>query len=107
MAKQSTLITVDGQSGGQQPAPVRIGLVGCGFATEQLHLPRLSRMAEFRVEAVADVDADALTRVAQRFGVPRRYGSVRELAADPSVEAGTHTATASTKGSAASSRTLP
>ena len=88
MAKQSTLITVDGQSGGdQQPAPVRIGLVGCGFATEQLHLPRLSRMAEFRVEAVADVDADALTRVAQRFGVPRRYGSVRELAADPSVEA--------------------
>ena len=45
-------------------------------------------MAEFRVEAVADMRTRTLcARVAQRFGVPRRYGSIRELATDPSVEA--------------------
>ena len=67
--------------------PVRIGFVGCGFAAEHRHLPTLARLPGLRVEAVADLDEAAATRLAERFGIERRYTSARELAEDPAVEA--------------------
>ena len=67
--------------------PVRIGFVGCGFAAEHRHLPTLARLPGLRVEAVADLDEAAATRIAEQFGIERRYASARELAEDPAVEA--------------------
>ena len=66
---------------------VRIGLAGCGFAAEHRHLPTLMRSGALTVEAVADVDVNARTRIGARFGIERRYESADLLAADPAVEA--------------------
>ena len=67
--------------------PVRIGLVGCGFVAEHRHLPTLARLPGLHVEAVADIDEAAAGRVAERFGIARRYASAAELGEDPAVEA--------------------
>jgi predicted dehydrogenase len=68
-------------------APVKLGIVGCGFVAEHRHLPTLRRLPEIHVEAVADADRDRCERVAARFGVPYRYDSVHALLERPEVEA--------------------
>lgn len=65
----------------------KIGLIGCGFATRDRHLPALQRVAEAEVIALADVDPDSLNHVADHWRVPRRYLSAGELIKDRAVEA--------------------
>jgi len=65
---------------------VRIGIVGCGRATEDLHLPALRRVRGAEVAALADTDTDRLRRVAECFGVPGRFESVEDLLAGTEVE---------------------
>ena len=67
--------------------PLGVGLIGCGFATEDRHLPAMSRIAEVEAVALADVEASVLSQVAERFGIGRRYPDAGELIADPGVEA--------------------
>lgn len=64
-----------------------IGIVGCGRATETLHLPALRRVGRARVVAVCDEDPSALERVAAAAGVTRRYTILEELLDDPAVTA--------------------
>jgi predicted dehydrogenase len=66
---------------------LRVGLVGCGHAGENLHLPSLRGHQSVRVVAVADVDGDRARAVAARFGVERHYDSAADLIADPAVDA--------------------
>ncbi len=67
--------------------PLRIGIVGCGFAAQDRHLPAISRLSEVDCVALADVDRATLGKVADRWRVPRRYLDAAQLARDPDVEA--------------------
>ena len=53
--------------------PLRVGIIGCGFATRDRHLPAIGRIDEVEVVALADLDAAVLAEVAGRSGVARRY----------------------------------
>ncbi len=66
---------------------LRLGIVGCGRVTRQLHLPALRFVPALKVVAVADVDAQRLNAVADDFQIPRRCTDARELFEDPKVDA--------------------
>jgi len=66
---------------------VRLGVVGCGRVTESRHLPALGASREFEVVALSDVDDARLGRVADRFGVEKRYRDYRELIAGGNIDA--------------------
>jgi len=65
---------------------LRIGIVGCGRVTQQLHLPALQVMEGVSVVALAELEPQRLARVAGKFGITRRYPSHRELVADELVD---------------------
>lgn len=66
---------------------VKLGVIGCGRATETLHLPALRYLPDAEVLAVADIDSDRLQRVADRFHIAHRYGDFQTLLKNPSLEA--------------------
>ena len=65
---------------------LRLGIVGCGRATESLHLPALIGVPDVEVVALSDVDDAALARVADRHHVSRRFSDPRALVEDPSID---------------------
>jgi myo-inositol 2-dehydrogenase / D-chiro-inositol 1-dehydrogenase len=69
------------------PRETRIGVIGCGRIAGLRHLPALSRQPDARVVAVADVHAERLARLADEFGIERRYSAHEHLLADPEVDA--------------------
>ena len=68
-------------------APLRLGIVGCGWVALDRHLPALAHVREVTVVALADVDPDALARTAALAPAARRFSSAEALADDPTVEA--------------------
>jgi myo-inositol 2-dehydrogenase / D-chiro-inositol 1-dehydrogenase len=70
-----------------RPAPVSVGLVGCGEVARRFHLPALARLPEAVVTAVADPDPAALSAAAERFAIPKRYEDPAALLADGSIDA--------------------
>ena len=68
-------------------APVRVGLIGCGRVALERHLPALESLSSARVVAVADVDANQLAMVADRFQIVRRATDFRTLVDDPEIDA--------------------
>ena len=71
----------------QENSPVRIGIIGCGRATQTLHLPALRFVPEAEVVALSDPDADALTAAAQLANVSNCEADYRSVLDMPSVEA--------------------
>jgi predicted dehydrogenase len=67
-------------------ARLRVGFVGCGRATQNLHLPGFRHLADWQVIAAADNDEGRLNVGANRFGIPRRYNDYQSLLADPNVD---------------------
>jgi predicted dehydrogenase len=74
--------------GRQKPGgvPIRIGVVGCGRAALQLHLPALARIPGVSVTALADVDPAGLRAAGEKWGVAQRYTDYGSLVVDPSVD---------------------
>src|ERR1700733_10110576 len=68
-------------------ARLRLGFVGCGRATQKLHLPGFRHLADWEVIAAADTEEGRLNAAANRFGIPRRYLDYQALLADPDVDA--------------------
>ena len=66
---------------------VKIGLVGAGTVAEFGHLPALCLLPEVEVVAVADIDRERAKTIAQRFKVPKVYGSFQELLNEPCLDA--------------------
>src|SRR5262249_30317970 len=64
-----------------------VGIIGCGYGAENLHLPVLASLPGLRVVALADVDAERLRRVGDRFSVHRRYHDYETLLRDAEVDA--------------------
>jgi myo-inositol 2-dehydrogenase/D-chiro-inositol 1-dehydrogenase len=65
---------------------LRVGFVGCGRATQNLHLPGFRHLTDWQVIAAADSDEARLNVTANRFGIPRRYQDYQPLLADPDVD---------------------
>lgn len=65
---------------------LKVGIVGCGRATEELHLPSIQHLKDVEVVALAEVELDRLNRVADRFSIKRRYAQYNDLLNDPSVK---------------------
>lgn len=78
-------------SGGRRSAGaaplLQLGIVGCGSLVRGRHLPALRHVPGIAVAAVADLDARSAAEVAATFGVPRRYATAEELAADSELDA--------------------
>jgi myo-inositol 2-dehydrogenase / D-chiro-inositol 1-dehydrogenase len=66
---------------------MKLGLIGCGWVTETLHLPALREVGTADIIAVADGDPDRLRRVADRFQVQRRHTDYLTLLDDSAIEA--------------------
>ena len=59
--------------------PIRLGIIGCGRATQAHHLPAINATGAFRVEAVADIDEEKARRTAHASHAQRWFNSYREL----------------------------
>lgn len=72
---------------GKGNIPVKLGIIGCGWVTETLHLPALHRVKHVEVVAVADGDPERLNRVGELFQVQRQHADSRAILDDPAIEA--------------------
>lgn len=63
-----------------------VGFVGCGRATETLHLPAIAQVTGLRAVAVADIDADRMAAVTRADPLLRPHATVEALVADPAVD---------------------
>ena len=66
---------------------INLGIIGCGWQTEQAHLPVLSRLPGIRPVAACDILTERLERVQRRFGIQRVTPDWTEIMADPSIDA--------------------
>ena len=52
-------------------SPIRLAMLGCGFAAQQIHIPRLLRLGDhFQITAVADVNPEAARQAAEKADCP-------------------------------------
>jgi myo-inositol 2-dehydrogenase/D-chiro-inositol 1-dehydrogenase len=65
---------------------LRIGLVGCGRAAIDLHLPAIARVGGLRVVVAADPDAAALATAVRSAPDVRGYDDPRRVIDDPGVD---------------------
>jgi predicted dehydrogenase len=63
-----------------------IGVVGCGRAAVDLHLPALQKLSEARVVALADPDSAALHAAAERYDITGRTADVAGMLAMPGID---------------------
>ena len=73
-------------SRGRRPR-LKIGLIGLGRLGRVYARDLSTRLAETRLTAVADPNAELAASIAEEFDVPRSYTDARELMADPDVDA--------------------
>jgi len=66
--------------------PLSLGLIGCGWVTENRHLPALQGLPEVRIAALVEINPERLTHVADRFHIERRYSDFLALLEDPVIE---------------------
>lgn len=67
---------------------VGIGIIGCGKASQALHLPALMQIpGQARVIALCDTSAAVARTVAARHGIPRWTTDLATLLAEPQVDA--------------------
>jgi predicted dehydrogenase len=67
---------------------MRIGVIGLGEAAQVVHLPLLSSLPElFEVRSCCDLSPQLTSRVADRFGIPRRYLDSSALIAAGEIDA--------------------
>jgi inositol 2-dehydrogenase len=66
---------------------LNVGLIGLGRLGRVYARDLSARIEETRLRAVADIDRDLASRIAEEFDVPRAFGEPLELIADPGVDA--------------------
>lgn len=65
----------------------KIGFVGAGYMSQMAHLPNFSQIPECEIVALAELRPQLREKVADKFGIPKRYSSHKELAEDEEIEA--------------------
>ncbi len=68
-------------------APVRVGVVGCGGASQIIHLPILSRNPKVELRAVCDIDIRKASVIANRFSIPHVFGEIEEMVSHVELDA--------------------
>ena len=64
-----------------------VGIVGCGEATQILHLPSLHQLHEqFQVKALCDLSQTVLDGVGKQWGIAQRYLNYQDLLTQPDIE---------------------
>ena len=59
---------------------IRLGIIGLGQAAQILHLPNLEKLSEdFRLTAVADISAQLVSYIGDKYMVPNRFSDGAEL----------------------------
>jgi predicted dehydrogenase len=66
---------------------VRIGIVGAGTNTREVHIPKLRGIPGVEIVAVANRTRESGAAVALRFGIARVHDRWQDLVADPGVDA--------------------
>ena len=66
---------------------INLGIIGCGWITNTIHLPVLRRLEGVRLYAACDTRDERLRLVERVFGIPRLYDEWSRLVADPEVDA--------------------
>lgn len=66
---------------------VRLGVVGCGWLAERVHLPALARLQGVRVVALSDPDPDRLAHVRPLASGAACHATPGPLLADPAIDA--------------------
>jgi predicted dehydrogenase len=66
---------------------VRLGMIGCGFMGQAVHLPSFVANKNCQVTALSDMNEDLCRRVAEKFGIPKRYAKAEDLLADNELDA--------------------
>jgi len=64
-----------------------LGIIGCGRAAQQFHLPALRFVPAIKVTALADVDLSRVESAARQFPNARRYSEADKLLADAELNA--------------------
>jgi predicted dehydrogenase len=58
---------------------IKVGLIGSGFISEEVHLPVWSKLPNVKVTAICDKDEKKLRETARRFKVPKGYSDLTEM----------------------------
>ncbi len=67
---------------------MKVGVVGLGEVAQIIHLPILQAMPDrYEIGAICDVSPGLLQTVGDMYGVDRRYEDVRDLVAQPDLDA--------------------
>jgi myo-inositol 2-dehydrogenase/D-chiro-inositol 1-dehydrogenase len=66
---------------------LKLGIIGCGWATGNLHLPALRRIPGYAVVALADRDLQRAQELGGRFDIRRCCADASEVIADAEVDA--------------------
>jgi len=66
---------------------ITLGIIGCGWVTETLHLPVVRQLDGIRLHSACDALDGRLRLVERRFGIPRLYSDWTGLIADPDLDA--------------------
>ncbi|BCA55527.1 inositol 2-dehydrogenase [Nitrospira sp. KM1] len=66
---------------------IRIGFVGCGRVTEQLHLPALKSLQGMKIVGLADMDPEALHRASRHVDAEYRFTDYQDLLKVDSIDA--------------------
>ncbi|MDR0787612.1 MAG: Gfo/Idh/MocA family oxidoreductase [Gemmatimonadota bacterium] len=68
------------------PNTARVAILGTGSIAQVTHLPILKRLPGVEIAGLSDVDRSRARTLADRFGVPRVYGTPEEIWKDPAVD---------------------
>lgn len=66
---------------------INIGVIGCGWHAETVHLPVLHRLGGVRLHSACDTRNDRLRLVERVFRIPRLYQDGTDMIADPDLDA--------------------
>ncbi len=66
---------------------VKVGIVGAGANTRDVHIPKLREIPGVEIVAVANRTRESGADAARRFGIPRVHDRWQDLVADPGVDA--------------------
>lgn len=66
---------------------VKLGLIGCGWAVNDLYAPAFQFLEKGELVAVMDIKEERAKHVQERFKVPRRYTRLDDIVNDKDVKA--------------------
>ena len=61
------------------PKKLRVGIVGCGGVTQQVHIPAFLRLKDVILQAICDKNENLAQETAARFHIPGAYPGLSEM----------------------------